>query len=184
MKKRIQGRTLSRNATQRKALKRTMLVSLVAADSIKTTLAKAKELRPFAERMITRAKKVKAGDKNSLAVVIRHLKKDVNTVTAKKIIEIAKKYKNRNGGYLSIIKLVPRKSDSAEIAILKWVTGEDNKKNATKNKHGESESKEIIKKASSIKKDKKVQKSRKSKSAAKGNEKSKDLKIANKKSSK
>ncbi len=134
MRKRIQGRTLSRNATQRKALKRTMLVSLVSANSIKTTLAKAKELKPFAERMISRAKKVKDGDKNSLAVVIRQLKKDVNTETAKKLISIANKYKTREGGYLRIIKLAPRKSDSAEVAVLQWVdiyskNGEGNDKN-------------------------------------------------------
>jgi len=121
MRKRIQGRTLSRNATQRKALKRAMLVSLAKTESIKTTLAKAKELKPFAERMITRAKKVKDGDKNSLAVVIRRLKRDVNTDTAKKLIEIAKAYKNRKGGYLRIIRLAPRKSDSAELAVLQWV---------------------------------------------------------------
>ncbi len=130
MKKRIKGRTLSRNASQRLALKRTMLVSLVNSKSIKTTLAKAKELKPFAERIITRAKKVKKDDVNSLAVVIRKLKKDVPTKTAKKLISIAKQYDKRNGGYLSIIKLTPRKSDTAEMAILQWVSNEvsDDKK--------------------------------------------------------
>jgi len=134
MRKRIQGRTLSRNATQRRALKRTMLVSLANSGSIKTTLAKAKELKPFAERMITRAKKVKSSDKNSLSVVIRQLKKDVNTETAKKLIDIAKNYKSRKGGYLRIIKLAPRKSDTAEIAVLQWVGMETDSKKVTDSK--------------------------------------------------
>jgi len=137
----MQGRTLSRNATQRKALKRTMLVSLVNSGSIKTTLAKAKELKPFAERMITRAKKVKSGDKNSLIVAIRQLKRDMTMETAKKLINIAKDYKNREGGYLRIIKLAPRKSDSAEIAILQWVTNKsDKKKSMDKKEKSESKS--------------------------------------------
>jgi large subunit ribosomal protein L17 len=135
MRKRIQGRTLSRNATQRRALKRTMLVSLANSDSIKTTLAKAKELKPFAERMITRAKKVKSGDKNSLAVVIRQLKKEVSTDAAKNLINIAKNYKSRDGGYLRIIKLVPRKSDTAEIAVLQWVGIESDAKKVVDGKN-------------------------------------------------
>ncbi len=130
----MQGRTLSRNATQRRALKRTMLVSLVNSGSIKTTLAKAKELKPFAERMITRAKKVKSGDKNSLIVVIRQLKKDMTMEAAKKLITIAKNYKNRKGGYLRIIKLAPRKSDSAEVAILQWVAVKSDKKEIAEKK--------------------------------------------------
>jgi large subunit ribosomal protein L17 len=141
MRKRIQGRTLSRNATQRKALKRTMLVSLVNSGSIKTTLAKAKELKPFAERMITRAKKVKSGDNNSLIVVIRQLKKDMTMETAKKLIIIAKDYKDRKGGYLRIIKLAPRKSDSAEIAILQWVAVKVDKKKTIEKKEVKSKSK-------------------------------------------
>ena len=129
MRKRRQGRTLSRNAAQRKALRRTMLTSLVASDSIKTTLAKARELKPFAERMITRAKKAEAGDRNSLSIVIRQLKKDVTAKTAKQLIAIAEGYKDRNGGYLRIIKLAPRKSDAAEMAVLQWV---GTKKNVAK----------------------------------------------------
>ena len=137
----MQGRTLSRNATQRKALKRTMLVSLVNSGSIKTTLAKAKELKPFAERMITRAKKVKSSDKNSLIVVIRQLKKDMPMETANKLVDIAKNYKNRDGGYLRIIKLTPRKSDRAEVAILQWVAVKADKKETTEKKEIKSKSK-------------------------------------------
>jgi len=135
MKKRKQGRTLSRNATQRRALKRTMLVSLVKAGRIKTTLAKAKELKPFIERMITRAKKVKDTDANSLIIVIRKLKKEITTDSAKALIKIAKQYKDRKGGYLRIIKLVPRKSDSAEMAMLELVDNDKEKDIIKENKN-------------------------------------------------
>ena len=135
MKKRKQGRTLSRNATQRRALKRTMLVSLVKAGRIKTTLAKAKELKPFVERMITRAKKIKDTDANSLIIVIRKLKKEITTDSAKALIKIAKQYKDRKGGYLRIIKLVPRKSDSAEMAMLELVDNDKEKDIIKENKN-------------------------------------------------
>lgn len=137
MRKRIQGRTLSRNTTQRRALKRTMLVSLINFGSIKTTLAKAKELRPFAERMITNAKKVNTADKNSLTLVTRQLKKDLPLSAVKKLIKLAKIYRKRKGGYLRIVKLSPRKSDTAEIAIIEWVGREkiESKNDKTKQKN-------------------------------------------------
>jgi large subunit ribosomal protein L17 len=127
-----------------------MLVSLVNSGSIKTTLAKAKELKPFAERMITRAKKVKSGDNNSLIVAIRRLKKDMTMETAKKLIAIAKNYKNREGGYLRIIKLAPRKSDSAEIAVLQWVALKSDDKKVIKKKADKGEK---AKKVEEVKKD-------------------------------
>ncbi len=128
MRKRKQGRTLSRNTTQRQALKRTMLVSLIKFGSIKTTLAKAKELQPFAERMITRAKKVNVKDEASLSVVLRRLKKELPLESAKKLVEIAKGYQARTGGYTRIIKLSPRLSDTAKMAIIEFV-GLENDKN-------------------------------------------------------
>lgn len=134
MRKRRQGRTLSRSTTQRTALKRTMLVSLINFSSIKTTLAKAKELKPFAEKMVTKAKK--ATDKNNSGMIIRQLKKDLPKASAKKLIELAVGYQKRKGGYLRIIKLAPRKSDSAEMAILEWVNLQ-----TVKSKEGKSDKK-------------------------------------------
>jgi large subunit ribosomal protein L17 len=152
MRKRIQGRTLSRNATQRRALKRTMLVSLINFGSIKTTLAKAKELRPFAERMVTNAKKVNEADKNTLTLVTRQLKKDLPLDAVKKLIELAKVYRKRTGGYLRIVKLSPRKSDTAKLAIIEWV---GQKKNSDKESVGAKE-KKIIKKNDKKKKEAKI----------------------------
>jgi large subunit ribosomal protein L17 len=148
MRKRIQGRTLSRNVTQRKALLRTMLVSLVKFGSIKTTLAKAKELKPFAERMTTRAKKVNVGESNSRMIALRQLKKDLPEETAKELIEVAKKHQERKGGYLRIVKLPTRKSDTAEMAILQWVEELkeiDRKKEMTEKKEVENEKKDKTK---------------------------------------
>jgi large subunit ribosomal protein L17 len=120
MKKRKTGRTLSRDMSQRKALLRTMLVSLTERKAIKTTLAKAKELRPFAERQITYAKKGFAGDLEKVNS-IRSLKRNLPQVAIDELFNIAKVLKNREGGYLRIIKLGFRKSDSAEMAMIEWV---------------------------------------------------------------
>ena len=130
MRKRKQGRTLSRNKAQRQALKRTMLVSLVEFGSIKTTLAKAKELRPFAERVITKVKRI---DGKNLSAGLRQLKTELPFKSVKKLVEVADKYKSRQGGYTRIIKLAPRLSDSAEMAIIEFVDAKkDNKKEVKK----------------------------------------------------
>ncbi len=120
MKKRKTGRTLSRDMSQRKALLRTMLVSLTERKAIKTTLAKAKELRPFAERQVTYAKKGLAGDLEKVNS-IRILKKNLPQIAIDELFNIAEVLKNRKGGYLRIIKLGFRKSDSAEMAMIDWV---------------------------------------------------------------
>ncbi|MDA3815498.1 MAG: 50S ribosomal protein L17 [Patescibacteria group bacterium] len=120
MKKRKTGRTLSRDMSQRKALLRTLLVSLIENKSIKTTLAKAKELRPFAERQVTYAKKGLAGDSEKINS-IRLLKKNLPQMIIGKFFDIAKILKDRKGGYLRIVKLGARKSDSAEMAVIEWL---------------------------------------------------------------
>jgi len=117
MKKRKVGRSLSRSKSQRAALKKALLVGLVENRSVKTTQAKAKELTPFAERAITKAKKA-SQDK---IASIRELKKIVPEKTAHQLIEIAKLFKDRKGGYTRIIKLPNRASDSAEMAMIQWV---------------------------------------------------------------
>lgn len=120
MKKRKTGRTLSRDMSQRKALLRTLLVSLIDNKSIKTTLAKAKELRPFAERQVTYAKKGLAGEMEKVNS-IRNLKQNLPQVAINELFSIAEVLKDREGGYLRIIKLGLRKSDSAEMAMIEWM---------------------------------------------------------------
>src|SRR4051812_15763909 len=107
MRKKNKGRILSRPKNQRVALLRTMTTSLFLHEKIKTTEAKAKELRSVAEKMITRAKVNSVANK-------RVITKELNPLITKKLFdEIAPKYVKRNGGYTRIINLGPRPSDGA-----------------------------------------------------------------------
>lgn len=102
---------------QRKALIRGLLCNLIKNKKIKTTEAKAKEIRPYIEKMITRAKR-----KDDLAGR-RLTESDLNDKSAVKKIfdEIAPVYKDRRGGYTRIIKLPPREIDGARMAIIEFV---------------------------------------------------------------
>jgi len=115
MKKRKKGRKLSRTSDQRKALLRSLARELFLREKIKTTEAKAKEVRSFAEKQITRARK---GDISSRRLLSKHF----SSLIVKKLIdEIGKEYKERKGGYTRVIKLGPRKSDGAKMAIIELI---------------------------------------------------------------
>jgi len=115
MRKLKQGRKLSRKRDQRKALLKSLASAVFLHNKIKTTEAKAKEASSFVEKCITRAKK---GDLSSRRILAKYFSKDLN----KKLVdEIAPKYKDRKGGYTRIIKLGPRKSDGAKMAIIELV---------------------------------------------------------------
>ncbi len=109
------GRKFGRERDQRKALKNIMAADLIIKEKIKTTEAKAKELKPYLEKLITKAKKVNLARQRDLA-------RFLNDQARKKLIkEIAPRYKDRPGGYLRIIKLGPRESDSAKMALIEFV---------------------------------------------------------------
>ena len=115
MRKLKQGRKLSRKRNQRKALLKSLAGAIFLHEKIKTTEAKAKEVSSFAEKCITRAKK---GDLSSRRILAKYFSKDL----VKKLVdEIGPKYKDRKGGYTRIIKLGPRKSDGAKMAIIELV---------------------------------------------------------------
>ncbi len=115
MKKRKKGRKLSREKDQRKALLRAISSALYLREKIKTTEAKAKEVSGFAEKSITRAKK---GDLACRRLLAKHFSLNI----VKKLVnEIGPRYKERKGGYTRIIKLGPRKSDGAKMAIIELV---------------------------------------------------------------
>ena len=115
----VKGRKLGRNSSHREALFRNQLQSLVEKEKIITTLPKAKELRPIAERVITRGKHGTVHDRRWVLRWV--LKRDL----VKKVFdEIAPRFTERPGGYLRIVKLGPRQGDGAEMAVLELVERE------------------------------------------------------------
>lgn len=107
---------LKRNASHRKALLANMAISLIEHGRIKTTLGKAKALRPVAEKLITLAKRDDLHSRR-LAIAFLHQKETVQKLFA----ETAPAAKDRQGGYCRITKLGARMSDSAPMAIIEWV---------------------------------------------------------------
>ena len=109
------NRKFGRKKDQRKALLRGLASNLILKEKITTTEAKAKELRSFVERLITKGK-------NKDLSSIRYLAGYLPSKSRKKIIEqIGPRYLNRAGGYTRIIKLGRRKGDGAEIVIIELV---------------------------------------------------------------
>lgn len=101
---------------QRNALMRSLARNLINESRITTTLPKAKELRPYVEKLVTKAK---TGTLASRRVVISKIGGEKETKTL--FDTIAPKYKDRNGGYIRIIKLSPRVLDAAPMAMIEFV---------------------------------------------------------------
>lgn len=116
MRHQKQRTKLGRNVGSRKALMRSMAVSLIVHEKITTTLSKAKVLKPMVEKLVTRAKK---NDLASRRLLISALAKEK---PVKKLLEVTgPKYLERKGGYLRIIKLGARRGDGSEMAIIEFV---------------------------------------------------------------
>lgn len=106
---------LGRERNQRNALLKTLAVSLIRDEKIKTTETKAKVLKPIVERLITKAK-------TGTVAARRAITTQVGPTQTKKLVDIiAPKFKDRNGGYLRITKLATRKEDSAKMAQIEFV---------------------------------------------------------------
>lgn len=119
MRHAIRHRKLGRTSSHRRALFRNQLASLIEHGRIRTTLAKAKELRPIAERLVTRSRQ---GTIHARRMVRRWLPERAGV---KKLFdEIAPRFADRPGGYLRILKLGPRPGDAAEMAIIEFVDHE------------------------------------------------------------
>ncbi|MBW8875777.1 MAG: 50S ribosomal protein L17 [Acidobacteria bacterium] len=119
MRHAVKGRKLGRTSSHREALFRNQLQSLVEKEKIVTTLPKAKELRPIAERVITRGKH---GTLHDRRWVLRWVLK--RELVKKVFDDIAPRFTERPGGYLRIVKLGPRQGDGAEMAVLELVERE------------------------------------------------------------
>ena len=110
-------RKFGREKNVRNALMNSLALNLIVREKIKTTLPKAKELRPFIEKLVTIAKK---DDLSARRLVISKLSNRAPEV--KKLFKIiAPKYKDTKGGYTRILKMDPRKSDGAPMAIIEFV---------------------------------------------------------------
>ncbi|MFW5986405.1 MAG: 50S ribosomal protein L17 [Halanaerobiales bacterium] len=109
-------RKLSKSTPHRKAMFSNMLTDFFRHEQIETTLPKAKELRPLAEKMITTAR---TNDLNSRRKVLKVIKD--KKIVQKLFDEIAPRFYDRPGGYTKILKMYPRRGDAGEKAILKLV---------------------------------------------------------------
>jgi large subunit ribosomal protein L17 len=111
MRHRAKGRQLSRTSTHRRALLNNMATSLFEHGRVITTEAKAKELRPFAEKLITLARR---GDLHAMRLVERKIKD--RAVRDRLFKEIGPRFASRPGGYTRILKLGHRPGDGADVA--------------------------------------------------------------------
>lgn len=115
MRKKNKGRALSRPKSQRRALLKALTTSLFIHGKIKTTEAKAKELRKVAEKLITRARDNSVSNRRVIATFL------APQIVKKLVDEIAPLYVTRQGGYTRIIKMGQRKSDASSMVIIELV---------------------------------------------------------------
>lgn len=110
-------RKFGRNKNQKKALLNSLALNLIVRGKIKTTEPKAKELRPFIEKLVTKAKKDNLATRRIIISKLSNRRKEV-----KKLFEvIAPKYIDKNGGYTRIYKLDIRKADGAKMALIEFI---------------------------------------------------------------
>jgi large subunit ribosomal protein L17 len=116
MRHRVGHRKLQRTSAHRAAMFRNMAAALIKHEQITTTLAKAKELRPYVEKLVTLAKK---GGLSNRRLAHARLLDDVQLV---KLFDVlAERYAARSGGYIRVVKAGIRQSDAASIAIIEFV---------------------------------------------------------------
>jgi large subunit ribosomal protein L17 len=117
MRHRVKGRQLSRTAAHKRALMRNMAASLFEHEGITTTVAKAKELRPYAEKLVTLARR---GDLHAIRLVERKIKD--REILSKLFKQIGPRFAARPGGYIRILKLGHRPGDGAEMARIELLS--------------------------------------------------------------
>ncbi len=123
MKHNIKNKKLNKTSSHRKAMLMNMSNALIKHEQITTTVAKAKELKRFVEKIITLGKKGDLLSRRKAISILQDLK------MSKKIFEVlAERYKNRSGGYTRIIKLGNRFGDNAPTAVIEFVDRDENAK--------------------------------------------------------
>jgi len=131
MRHQVKGRKLRRPTAHRLALLRNLVTSFLEKERIRTTLAKAKETRPLAEKMITLGKR---GTLHARRQVLSFVRKE--SVVTKVFDDLGPRFGQRPGGYSRIVKLGQRMGDGAQLAMLELV-GSEYKKKAKKKKEKE-----------------------------------------------
>jgi len=151
MRHRVAGRRLSRTSSHRKALRKSLCQALFQYERIKTTRAKAKEIQPMAERLITMAKKGELHARRNVIATLgdrslfvgdpadskneRKRKEFSDTVVNKLFREIAPRFEARNGGYTRIVKLADhRVGDGSQLVILELVGPDEESRKAPKSR--------------------------------------------------
>lgn len=109
------NRKFGRETNERKALLKSLARSLVIKGRIQTSEAKAKEIRPLVEKLVTRGKSATLANKRALISQLGDI------TVANKLIKMAGTYTERSGGYLRIVKMGPRKGDASPMAIIEFV---------------------------------------------------------------
>ena len=134
----MSGRKLNRTSSHRKAMFANMVNALIKHEQIKTTLPKAKDLRPIAEKIISLGKSGTLHDRRRAFAILRD-----DAVVSKLFSVIAERYKTRNGGYTRVLKAGFRYGDCAPMAIIELVDrdpaakGQDSGPTAEKSEEGE-----------------------------------------------
>jgi len=136
MRHRVHGRKLGRTSPHRRALLRNLCTSLFEYERVTTTVQKAKEVRPIAERMITLGKKETLHARRQAAGFLLKA-----TVVKKLFDNIAARFTDRSGGYTRIFKLGPRSGDGAELAIIELITEESQSEDKSKQSSTKTKSK-------------------------------------------
>ncbi len=113
MRHRLSGRKLNRPTAHRMLMLRGMVTDLLRHESIRTTEAKAREVRPLAEKVITRGKAGSLHDRRQAAAFLTD-----DDVLRKVFDELSQRYEDRPGGYTRLTKMGPRKGDAAPMAVL------------------------------------------------------------------
>jgi large subunit ribosomal protein L17 len=116
MRHRMHGRKLSRTSSHRQAMLANMAMALVKHEQITTTLPKAKELRPYVEKLVTLGKR---GDLHARRLLIAKTRDA--TTTSKLIDVLAPRYAERPGGYIRVLKAGFRQGDNAPMAVIEFV---------------------------------------------------------------
>ncbi|HON58738.1 MAG TPA: 50S ribosomal protein L17 [Smithella sp.] len=119
------GRKLGRTSSHKEAMLRNMVTSIIKHERIRTTDAKAKELRKLAEKMITLGKRGSLHARRQALAVVRD-----KSMVSKLFGELAERYKERAGGYTRIIKAGYRYGDNAPVSIIEFISDEKKKEKA------------------------------------------------------